>query len=111
VPIVLKYGSLKLLELSGPVQACNGIVLSFILNSKRAIASPCLKTLLTLNSEDKCLPILTLEYIYLFFFNFAQFKYFFTLLDAFQSILHFSTQCHMLLQNQLTDDVYLFSVP
>jgi hypothetical protein len=30
VPIVLKYGSLKLLELSGPVQAFNGIVLPFL---------------------------------------------------------------------------------
>jgi len=29
VPIVLKSGSLKLLELSGPVQACNGITLRF----------------------------------------------------------------------------------
>jgi hypothetical protein len=27
VPIVIKYGSLNLLELSGPVQACNGAVL------------------------------------------------------------------------------------
>jgi len=27
VPIVLKSGSLNLLELSGPVQACNGIAL------------------------------------------------------------------------------------
>jgi len=29
VPIVLKSGSLSLLELSGPVQACNGIALHF----------------------------------------------------------------------------------
>jgi len=29
-PIVLKPGSLKLLEPSGPVQACNGIALPFI---------------------------------------------------------------------------------
>jgi len=29
MPIVLKSGSLKLLELSGPVQACNGIALPF----------------------------------------------------------------------------------
>jgi len=29
VPIVLKSGSLNLLEPSGPVQACNGIALSF----------------------------------------------------------------------------------
>jgi hypothetical protein len=27
VPIVLKYGSLNLLELNGPVQACNGMAL------------------------------------------------------------------------------------
>jgi len=35
----------------------------YILDSKGAIASPCLKPLLTSNSEDKCLPILTLPYI------------------------------------------------
>jgi hypothetical protein len=29
VPIVLKSGSLNLLELSGPVQACNGIASPF----------------------------------------------------------------------------------
>jgi hypothetical protein len=29
VLIVLKFGSLKLLELSGPVEACNGIALPF----------------------------------------------------------------------------------
>jgi len=29
VPIVLKSGSFKLLEPSGPVQACNGIALTF----------------------------------------------------------------------------------
>jgi len=32
VPIVLKYGKLSLLEPSGPVQACNGIVLHVQLN-------------------------------------------------------------------------------
>jgi len=31
VPIVLKSGSLNLLEPSGPVQACNGIALPFLL--------------------------------------------------------------------------------
>jgi len=31
VPIVLKSGSLKLLEPSGPVQACNGIALPLLL--------------------------------------------------------------------------------
>jgi len=31
-----------------------------ILNSKGATASPLLSTLLTLNSEDKCLPVLTI---------------------------------------------------
>jgi len=31
VPIVLKSGNLKLLEPSGPVQACNWIALPFIL--------------------------------------------------------------------------------
>jgi hypothetical protein len=30
VPIVLKYGSLNLLELSGPVKACNGIALPLL---------------------------------------------------------------------------------
>jgi len=30
VPIVLKSGILNVLELSGPVQACNGIALPFI---------------------------------------------------------------------------------
>jgi len=29
VPIVLKSGNLRLLETSGPVQACNGIALPF----------------------------------------------------------------------------------
>jgi len=32
VPIVLKYGSLNLLEPSGPVQACNGIALPLVAN-------------------------------------------------------------------------------
>jgi hypothetical protein len=31
VPIVLKFGSLNLLEPSGPVKACNGIALPFYL--------------------------------------------------------------------------------
>ena len=30
MPIVLKSGSLNLLEPSGPIQACNGIAVSFI---------------------------------------------------------------------------------
>jgi hypothetical protein len=30
VPIVLKSGSLNLLEPSGPVQACNGIALPYL---------------------------------------------------------------------------------
>lgn len=34
-----------------------------MLNSKEAIASHCLKTLSTSNSDDKCLQILTLAYI------------------------------------------------
>ena len=33
MPTVLKYGSLNLLEPSGPVQACNGIALPFTLSS------------------------------------------------------------------------------
>ena len=39
---------------------------STVLNSKEAIASPCLKPSLTLNSKDKYLPILTLAYISVF---------------------------------------------
>jgi len=31
MPIVLKSGSLKLLELSGPVQTCNGIASFFVI--------------------------------------------------------------------------------
>jgi len=31
MPILLKYGSLNLLEPSGPVQACNGIAFPFII--------------------------------------------------------------------------------
>ena len=38
VPIVLKSGSLNLLELSGPVQACNGIALPFITYKNRVPA-------------------------------------------------------------------------
>jgi len=37
---------------------------STTLNSKGVIASPVLKPLLTLNTEDKCSPILTLAYIF-----------------------------------------------
>ena len=33
MPIVLKSGSLNLLESSGPVQACNGIAVPFYLTS------------------------------------------------------------------------------
>jgi hypothetical protein len=33
VPIVLKFGSLNLLEPSGPVQACNGIALPFTIQA------------------------------------------------------------------------------
>ena len=35
MPIVLKSGSLNLLERSGPVQACNGIALPFFLPGER----------------------------------------------------------------------------
>jgi hypothetical protein len=34
VPIVLKFGSLNLLEPSGPVQACNGTVLPYPIHCK-----------------------------------------------------------------------------
>jgi hypothetical protein len=34
VPIVLKSGSLNLLESSGPVQACNGTALPFYLTAR-----------------------------------------------------------------------------
>ena len=30
VPIVMQYGSLKLLEPSGPVQACNGVLFLYL---------------------------------------------------------------------------------
>ena len=36
MPIVLKCGSLKLLEPSGPVQTCNGIALPFTADSESA---------------------------------------------------------------------------
>ena len=36
VPIVLKSGSLSLLEPSGPVQACNGIALPFTMAEKHS---------------------------------------------------------------------------
>ena len=39
MPIVLKFGSLNLLERSGPVQACNGIALPFIVDTDVACAS------------------------------------------------------------------------
>jgi hypothetical protein len=35
MPIVLKSGRLKLLEISGPVQACNGIALHIINKLKK----------------------------------------------------------------------------
>jgi len=35
VPIVLKCGSVKLMEPSGPVQACNGIALPLPVNLKK----------------------------------------------------------------------------
>jgi hypothetical protein len=38
VPIVLKSGSLILLETFGPVQACNGIALPFLLQSDKLCA-------------------------------------------------------------------------
>ena len=37
MPIVLKSGSLNLLESSGPLQACHGIALPFTSNSGMAI--------------------------------------------------------------------------
>jgi hypothetical protein len=39
VPIVVKYGSLKLLESSGPVQACNGIALIYYINQEMSTRS------------------------------------------------------------------------
>ena len=37
MPIVLKSGNLNLLERSGPVQACNGIALPFLLQELRSV--------------------------------------------------------------------------
>ena len=37
MPIVLKSGNLKLLEPSGPVQVCNGIVLHFTSQQKYGV--------------------------------------------------------------------------
>jgi len=39
VPIVLKSGSLNLLEPSGPVQACNGIALPLLLHGPTILFS------------------------------------------------------------------------
>jgi len=39
VPTVLKSGSLNLLELSGPVQACNGIALPLLCQKLRCPTS------------------------------------------------------------------------
>jgi hypothetical protein len=36
VPIVLKSGSLNLLEISGPVKACNGIALPYLVHATAA---------------------------------------------------------------------------
>jgi hypothetical protein len=41
VPIVLKSGSLNLFKLSGPVQACNGIDLLYLLSSDFGMKSTC----------------------------------------------------------------------
>jgi len=49
VPIVLKYGSLNLLESSGPVQACNGIALPLPLPYIYCTPSMLYLTLKTLN--------------------------------------------------------------
>jgi hypothetical protein len=39
MPIVLKHGSLSLLEPSGPAQACNGIAVTFTVRLVTAISS------------------------------------------------------------------------
>jgi hypothetical protein len=49
VPIVLKSGSLELLEHSGPVKACSGIALHFYLNG---MYNMCPKTQLNMCSND-----------------------------------------------------------
>ena len=81
------------------------------LNSKRSITSPCLSPLLTLNSQDKCLPILTLAYISLFKIlpNLTFFLWGGGLVYTFDSIFSFSLQCHMVPENQSIDDVLLYS--
>jgi hypothetical protein len=51
VPIVLKYGSLILLEPSGPVKACNGIALNLALhNFKKRLKTG---NLASGNTEDR----------------------------------------------------------
>ena len=46
MPIVLKCGSLNLLEPPGPVQACNEIALHFYLGSRMVLFLAALKVLL-----------------------------------------------------------------
>jgi len=55
VPIVLKSGSLNLLEPSGPVQACNGIALPFTLPYL-------LQTVYTATTQTDCMRIVTTKW-------------------------------------------------
>ena len=85
------------------IRTCGGIgEKDTALNSKGALAAPCFKPLLTLNSEDECLPILTLAHISLFKIMHNSTNFFFSenLVYAFHSTLPFSTQRHKLLENQ-----------
>jgi len=78
--------------------------LKTILNSEGTTASPCLKPLVTLNSKDKWLPILTLTYSSLFKIL-HNLTYFFEKRSLSIPIFPFSIECHMLLQNQYIDVV------
>jgi len=73
-----------------------------ILNCKGTTASLCLNPLFTLNTEDKCLPILTLVYNTLFkiLHNLTIWGGREFLVYEFDSIFPFSLQCYMLLENQ-----------
>jgi hypothetical protein len=54
VPIVLKSGSLKLLEHSGPVQACNGIALPLIIGATGNISKSFRNYLNNITGKHDC---------------------------------------------------------
>jgi len=73
---------------------------STALNSKGAIASPSLKPLLNLHSEDKCLPVLTLAYIPLFKILHSVANLFVNSSLCISLHIAFSIQCHLLFEKQ-----------